>query len=99
MLKTPQEQMQAIASSSQAKRLSLKLTQAGLARRSGVSLGAIKKFEHSGKISLESLLKIAIALGASKEFDSLFAVSALPEIQSLDDLLKPSKVRKRGSLT
>lgn len=37
-------------------RLSFDFTQAGLAQRSGVSLGSIKRFECSGQISLESLI-------------------------------------------
>ena len=41
------------------KRLQYDLTQVGLANRSGVSLGSIKRFEATGQISLESLLKIS----------------------------------------
>ena len=91
--------MQDIASSAKARRLALNLTQTGLEERSGVSLGTIKKFERSGKISLESLLKLALALGATKEFESLFTAAALPGVLSLDDLLKAPKPRKRGSVT
>ncbi len=40
-------------------RKQLTLTQGELAERSGVSLGSIKRFESSGQISLESLLKLA----------------------------------------
>ena len=38
------------------------LTQQDLADKSGVSYGSIKRFERLGKISFESLLKIAEAL-------------------------------------
>ena len=97
MIKTTQELLQYIADRAKTSRLALNLTQTGLEQRSGVSLGTIKKFERTGKISLESLLKIAIALGATKEFEGLFGESA--GVVSIDDLLKQSKKRKRGSVT
>ena len=40
--------------------------------RSGVSLGSVKRFEQSGEISLQSLTKIAIALGVEEELLNLF---------------------------
>lgn len=49
-----------------------KITQKEIARRSGVSLGSVKRFEQSGEISLQSLTKIAIALGVDGELDTLF---------------------------
>ncbi len=55
-----------------AARKQLKLSQAQLAERSGVSLGSIKRFELTGKISFESLLKLAQILGRLSEFESLF---------------------------
>ena len=47
------------------------LTQMDLAEKSGVSYGSIKRFEQSGKISFEALLKIAEALDRLDEFDAL----------------------------
>lgn len=47
------------------------LTQMDLAERSGVSLGSLKRFEAQGKISLESLLKLASILGRLSDFDSV----------------------------
>ncbi len=49
-----------------------KISQQELAVRSGVSMGSVKRFEQSGEISLKSLTKIAIALGAEGELDTLF---------------------------
>ncbi len=49
-----------------------KITQKELAKRSGVSLGSIKRFEQSGEISLCSLTKIALALGVENELEDLF---------------------------
>jgi len=65
-------------------RRQLKLSQADLAERSGVSLGSLKRFENSGKISLESLLKLAHLLGKLKDFEKLLqADSDLKDIEKL----------------
>ena len=46
-------------------------SQKELAERCGVSFGSIKRFEQSGQISLESLLKIAHLLGKLNDFESI----------------------------
>jgi len=46
-------------------------SQKELAERCGVSLASIKRFEQSGQISLESLLKIAHLLGKLNDFESI----------------------------
>lgn len=94
-LMTPFEMATHIAKQSQAKRLSLNLSQKTLSERSGVSFGVIKKFERTGKISLESLLKIAITLNSLEEFKNLFNPTPPEAFLSLDELLK-DKTRKRG---
>ncbi len=98
MIKVPQEIMKEIAGRAKTRRLALDLTQEGLASRSGVSLSTLKQFEHTGKISIESLLGLSLALGNSHEFDELFAATQSTEGISLDDLMKTPKQRKRGSL-
>lgn len=83
-----------IASRAKSKRLSLNLSQKTLAERSGVSYGTLKKFEQTGQISLESLLKLAIVLEALNEFEELFKPGSM-NIKSMDDLLNENP-RKRG---
>lgn len=84
-----------IARKSQSKRLKLNLTQKTLSERSGVSYGALKKFEQKGKISLESLLKIALVLGELDTFEHLFTKRDDGFPLSLDEILNDGK-RKRG---
>ena len=55
-----------------ARRKSLNFSQIELSKRSGVSLGSVKRFESTGEISLTSLLKIAVALGCEGDFNKLF---------------------------
>jgi len=47
------------------------MSQAELAHRSGVSLGSLKRFESTGRISLESLLQLVEILDRLSEFESL----------------------------
>jgi len=97
ILSTPREIEIQIAKRAQAKRLALNLTQKTLSDRSGVSFGVIKKFERTGKISLESLLKIALILDSLPEFIELFKPVPLEQFTSLDALLAEKK-RQRGRL-
>jgi len=92
---TPQEMLTAIAAKVRAKRLSLNLSQQTLSERSGVSYGVLKKFEQTGQISLKSLLKLALALGALSDFEPVFAPSKPEAAVSLDALMKDTS-RKRG---
>jgi len=48
------------------------LSQSHLAERSGVSMGSLRRFESTGQISLESLVKIAIALDVNDDMKNLF---------------------------
>ena len=60
------------------------LTQAGLAERSGVSLGSIKRFERTSQISLVSLSKICIALKVENELMDLFNT---PHYSSIEEVI------------
>lgn len=62
-----------------------KLSQTELAERSNVSYGSLKRFEQTGKISLESLLKIAVVLGASEPFSNLLKTTEITSIQQIID--------------
>lgn len=94
-MKTPRELIIEIAKRAKDKRLSLNLSQKTLSEKSGVSYGTLKKFEQKGQISLESLLKIALALEELDEFDRLFVQNRDNLPLSLDELLVDNQ-RKRG---
>tara|TARA_R110001592_G_C13162862_1_gene749078 strand:- start:1477 stop:1785 length:309 start_codon:yes stop_codon:yes gene_type:complete len=75
-------------------RLEKELTQAGLAKRSGVSLASLRKFEQKGSISLESFFKLAMALGCLESL--IDAINPLDEkFSSIDDVLKNKEDKKR----
>lgn len=94
---TPQEMSLKLAQKARDKRLALNLSQKTLAERSAVSYGVLKKFEQTGQISLESLLKLALVLDSLGEFDMLFRAKKPEEALSLDELMKDTS-RKRGRL-
>ena len=50
----------------------MKWSQEELSKRSGVSLGSLKRFESTGNISFLSLTKIAVALDAVDGIKALF---------------------------
>jgi transcriptional regulator with XRE-family HTH domain len=59
-------------------------TQSELARRSGVSLGSLKRFETTGQISLESLFLLIDVLGRLDDFDMILKpIENLKEIERL----------------
>ena len=69
---TPLEICVSISKRHKKLRKKLSLSQAEMAERSGVSLGSLKRFENTGKISLESLLKLAHLIGRLEDFDTVF---------------------------
>lgn len=92
---TPSEMQKAIASRARDLRLELNLSQQTLSEKSGVSYGSLKKFEQTGQISLESLLKLAVILGCMDDFNTLFLQRSAEKALSLDELIDDGK-RKRG---
>ena len=82
--KTPLSTLIDIAKKVRALRKQMGYSQAELALRSGVSLGSIKRFERSGQISLESLVKMAHLLDRLNDFDVVFQSTEIDkEIKNL----------------
>ncbi len=93
----PTDVAQALAQRAKAVRLLQGWTQATLARRAGVTLASYRRFEATGKSSLELVLKVAHALGRLDEFASLLAPPPASSIEELDARAAPSiPKRKRG---
>ena len=55
-----------------ARRKALHITQMELAGMAGVSFASVRRFETTGQISFESLVKIAIALDMKEDVKNLF---------------------------
>ena len=99
-LKSPNDVLQEVRDRVKRRRLALNLTQAGLAKRSGVALGSLKRFETTGLVAFDSLLKLALVLDFLGDFDWLAADDARSLIgRPLDEVLAESRTRKKGRLT
>lgn len=82
--KTPAEWLVELSERHRSARKKVGLSQVELAERSGVSLGTLKRFETTGKISLESFLKLLLVLGRINEMEQLlFPLEDLTEIEKL----------------
>ena len=78
---TEQSVLSGIVKRVKERRKELKLTQHGLALRSGVSYGSIRRFESTGEISFNSLLKIASVLNALADFNILFGNEIVTDLK------------------
>ena len=70
--KTPNDIAHELVEKIKQHRKKLKISQALLSAKSGVSLGSIKRFESKYEISLNSFIKILIALNLEQDLENLF---------------------------
>lgn len=77
-LRTPQEVMIDCAKRIKALRMEQNLTQRILATKVGIAVGTIIRFEKTGEIQWNHLLRIALVLGCLSEFDALCRPSDKP---------------------
>lgn len=82
--KTPNQVLFDLAEKFKKLRKSKSISQSKLAKKSDVSLGSIKRFEQTGQISLESLLKLAHYFNRLDDFDLVFKLDEnIKEIEKL----------------
>ena len=95
-LVTPEEMADSLAGRFRQLRLMREWKQSTLAQRAGVSLASLRRFEQTGEISLNGLLRLAFALRRLSDFESILK---RPPAGSIDELAKQAGVprRKRGS--
>ena len=79
--------MQEIALRHKALRKQAGFSQSELAKRSGVSLGSLKRFELTGQISLESLLKLTDVLNRLNDFEAI--LKPLENLDAIEKLFSP----------
>jgi transcriptional regulator with XRE-family HTH domain len=85
--KKPYDFLQEIALRHKALRKQAGFSQSELAKRSGVSLGSLKRFEITGQISLESLLKLTDVLNRLNDFEAI--LQPLDNLDALEKLFSP----------
>lgn len=84
-LQSPAQTAQSIAKREQAARKQRGLTQQQLSDNSGVPLGTLRRFEQTGKISFDALIRLACVLGCEADLDLLFTKPAYKSIQEVID--------------
>ena len=73
VIQTPATVASLLARRARKRRIAAGLSREALAAKAGVSRDTVKRFEQTGQGTLESLLRIALALGTLGEWESLFA--------------------------
>ena len=81
--KTPNDIAKELVEKIKQHRKKLKISQAQLASKSGVSLGSIKRFESKYEISLNSFIKILIALNLEQDLENLFTQKSYNSIEEV----------------
>lgn len=81
--KTPNDIAKELVEKIKQHRKKLKISQAQLAAKSGVSLGSIKRFEAKYEISLNSFIKILIALNLEQDLENLFTQKSFNSIDEV----------------
>lgn len=65
------------------RRKEMKITQKDLARKTGVSYASIRRFETTGEISFKSLLRLAGSIGYLEDFELVFKIRHLTNLEDL----------------
>ena len=81
--KTPANILQQLSVDFKALRKARRFTQAEMAERSGVAYITLRRFEKTGQISLESLLKLAHALDRLDDFEAIFKLQKQIDLDKL----------------
>jgi transcriptional regulator with XRE-family HTH domain len=92
LLQSPREVAGNLAQRVKTLRLGREWTQEELAARAGMALATYQRFERTGRISLERLLKLAVVLDRRGGFEELFLP---PEASSLAELERNEEKRRR----
>ena len=75
-----------------AQRLAQMLTQEDLAVRAGLSVGTVKNIENKGQSSIESVVRLGLALGLADHFQELFKLQ-VESIAQMDQAEQSKRIR------
>ena len=83
ILDTPSDIAVKLAQKMKSIRKRRRITQKQMAARSNVSYATFRKFEKTGRISLESFIKISMELGLTNELVNLFSTPGYSSIEEV----------------
>ena len=97
MLMSSDELAAVLGARLKSRRLSLRMTQDEVARRAGLFVGTVKNLESRASAStLDSVIRITLALGMADQFEQLFATKPRSIAQMEQDAKAP-RMRARRS--
>jgi transcriptional regulator with XRE-family HTH domain len=74
-------------------RLAAHRSQADVARAAGVSLPTLQRFEAGANVTVDVLIRIAVALNAEHDLHDLFP---LPDARTIEQVLERRRLPQRG---
>jgi transcriptional regulator with XRE-family HTH domain len=74
-------------------RLAARRSQASVALAAGVSLPTLQRFESGANVSVDALVRIAVALNAERDLRDLFP---LPDARTIEQVLERRRLPQRG---
>lgn len=92
------DSLSALGARAQRLRLSRNLTQQELAENAGVGIKALRRFESTGHGTLETAVRVAVALGVQDAFGPLFEMprfNSLAEAEAQSAIVTRRRARKR----
>jgi len=87
----PSEVVKRLCDRLRTERLALDMTQADLAGRAGIAANTVSNLEAGRNVGFENVVRIAMALGRTKELEGLF----LPKLESIEDIKRYEKSAQR----
>jgi transcriptional regulator with XRE-family HTH domain len=90
---SPRMLRQRIGRRAQDARLAARRSQADVARAAGVSLPTLQRFEAGTNVSVDVLVRIAVALNAERDLRDLFP---LPDARTIEQVLERRRLPQRG---
>jgi transcriptional regulator with XRE-family HTH domain len=88
---TADEIAQVLAQRLKAARLAQGLQQPELALRAGISVGAVKALENTGRSTVGSLIRVVQALGLTQDLQHLFVL----QVHSIADMEKSQQAQRK----
>jgi transcriptional regulator with XRE-family HTH domain len=93
-LVTPGEVAGAVAERARARRVALGLTQVEAAERTGIGLSSLRRFESTGRIGFDALVRLAFVLDAVAPLGALFPETAFRSLDEVVERPRRRRVRK-----
>ena len=99
ILSSVEEILQTLGGRIRTQRLAQGISQQVLADRAGLSLGAVRQLEGSGRSGLDTLVRVLFVLGIVDELEDLFVLrqQSIAQMERANDLSRRQRAPRQGS--